>query len=194
MTRLIASFIVLIYTVFGVGFWSVYNLRADRVEENTNNVGFAITSDAGRDVEYGQVNFESNGNNEFMTIDLPDTWEYQEDTEIPNTATYIKEDMVVVISGYFIPQAESKAVKLLDEMMAASVKATRQDEQSNGWYIYNKEDDVDLKVGEERFYANINSDGLTSKITMISMYYPHKASITEDDVTEFFEGCKICIS
>ena len=60
--------------------------------------------------------------------------------------------------------------------------------------IYNKEDDGDLKVGEERYYANINSDGLTSKITMTSMYYPHKASITEDDVTELFEGCKICNS
>ena len=90
---------------------------------------------------YGQVKFESNGNNEFMTIDLPDTWEYQEDTEIPKTASYIKGDMVVVVAGYCIPQAESKAAKLLDEMMAVSAEATRQDEQSNGWYIYNKEDD-----------------------------------------------------
>lgn len=143
---------------------------------------------------YGQVKFEINGNNEFMTIDLPDTWEYQEDTEIPKTASYIKGDMVVVVAGYCIPQAESKAAKLLDEMMAVSAEATRQDEQSNGWYIYNKEDDGDLKVGEERFYANINSDGSTSKITMISMYYPHKASVSEKDVTEFFEGCKICNS
>ena len=86
MTRLVASFIVLIYTVFGVGFWSVYNLRADRVEESTKNIGFATTSD----VEYGQANFESNGNNEFMTIVLPDTWEYWSDTEILNTATYYK--------------------------------------------------------------------------------------------------------
>lgn len=101
---------------------------------------------------------------------------------------------MAVISGYYIPQGESKSLALLDEMMAVSMEVTRQDKQNNGWYIYNKEDSGELKVGDERFYANINSNGLTSKIIMISMYYPHKASITEDDVTEFFEGCKICIS
>ena len=42
----------------------------------------------------------------------------------------------MVVSGYNIPQTESKALKLLDEMMAVSAEATRQDEQSKGWYMW----------------------------------------------------------
>lgn len=193
MTRRMALIIALIYTIFGMGFWAVYNLRLDLAGEKLNVPvhDFATVSFDNAD-QFGRAEFTEQGSAGFVEIQLPDGWTKSEDIEMDGSVVFEKNNVVVVFSGYSVPQSKDKTMALVDELMATSVQAEKKESQPEGdeWCEYARHDDSDFKTGSEYYYINVHGETDISYVTVVDSYVPNKVA-GSGIVEDLLKGCNI---
>ena len=130
MTRRMVLIIALIYTIFGMGFWAVYNLSLDLAGEKLNVPvhDFATVNFDNAD-QFGRAEFTEQGSDGFVEIQLPDGWVKTEDMDLSGSVAFEKENVVVIFSGYSVPQPREKTIALVDELMMTSVHAEKKELQ-----------------------------------------------------------------
>lgn len=196
MTRRMAFIIALVYMVFGFGFWTVYNLRLDLAGENPNAPvhDFATVSFDDAD-HFGRAEFTEQGSAGFVEIQLPDGWTKSEDIEMDGCVAFENSNVVVVFSGYSVPQPKDKTVALVDELMTTSAQVEKKESQSEGdeWCEYARQDDLDFKTGSEYYYINVHGDTDISYVTIVDSYVPNKMA-GSDIVEDLLERCTIDVA
>lgn len=191
MTRRMVLIIALIYTIFGMGFWAVYNLRLDLAGEKLNVPvhDFATVNFDNAD-QFGRAEFTEQGSDGFVEIQLPDGWVKTEDMDLSGSVAFEKENVVVIFSGYSVPQPREKTIALVDELMMTSVHAEKKELQPENkeWCEYVRKDNPCFKTGAEQYYINVHGDANVSYVTVVESYVPDK--ITGSGVVEdFLKGC-----
>lgn len=191
MTRRMAFIIALIYTIFGMGFWTVYNLRLDLVGESLSVPvhDFATVNFDNAD-QFGRAEFTEQGSDGFVEIQMPEGWAKSEDIDLDGSVTFEKDNVVVIFSGYSVPQAKEKTIALVDELMAATAQAEKKDLLSDDkeWCEYVRKDNSGFKTGSEQYYINVHGDTNMSYVTIVDTYVPDKMA-GSDVVEDFLERC-----
>lgn len=191
MTRRMALIIALIYTIFGMGFWAVYNLRLDLAGEKLNVPvhDFATVSFDNAD-QFGRAEFTEQGSAGFVEIQLPDGWVKTEDMDLSGSVAFEKENVVVIFSGYSVPQPREKTIALVDELMMTSVHAEKKELQPENkeWCEYVRKDNPSFKTGAEQYYINVHGNTDISYVTIVDTYVPDKMA-GSGVVEDFLEGC-----
>ena len=195
MTRRMAFIIALIYTIFGFGFWTVYNLRMDLAGEKSNAPVHDFATVNFDEDHMGRAEFTEQGSAGFVEIQVPDGWIESENIEIDGSVAFEKNNVVVVFSGYSVPQPKDKTTELVDELMMMSVQAEKKDTLSTGseWCEYARQDDSSFKTGSEYYYINVHGDKDISYVTIVDSYVPNKMA-GSDIVEDLLERCTIDVA